>query len=807
MNERRPTDFELAVALRAHLPVRAPADLWDAVATTVAETRQQRAWPSIVGALTDADPMVRRRSTLLVAAALLAVAFLGLVAAGALHLWQPAPFPGAHGLFAFVRQGDLYVASADGRDVVRVAHVDGSDLTTPRWSADRRWLAVQTPEPAILGLDLRSGELRRLAAGTISAWSPVDATLAYYTPGGDIALLDVERGQERVLGQEHADPDQGYPTYGGVLVWSPDGRQLAMTDAIDGALVRVDAATGARTTVVASTTCCAFRPTWSPDAGRIAYSVWSERSVPAGFWVAGADGTGIIEVRDAEGPASDPVWSPDGAWIAYRANHWEGEVRTDRLMIVRPDGRDRRRLVDRFGDIVAWSSDGLGIAYTVRDNEGDAERREVHVIRLADGSDRVLPLPRDATDLAWGLPAQNTPAIGLDLPLPSLTVPVTSDEPPVQPASGQPARGDASWGALAFRVQQGESDCYVGIQRFGGALTIVPPPDGPPPRNPPEAAPPEPGASAAPQPAGESCDFTFAPDGSAFSVTSQAHQSFSIVGNDGVVLSGPFPWHDVPTWSPAGSWVSTSGCDAAGACSASGSMIMRPDGSDRHELPGRPVWSGDEQTLAVLDRDGQLLVGGGDGSGLRPIGVFPLPAAWAPDGSEFVFVRDGDAWIARADGSQVHNLTGFDLGGVTGAWWSPDGRWIAVLQGTTMWAFSPDGSVQQRLGSHLGHPAGGWGPEWAPVWSPDSAWLAIEHDDPNAGVGGTQADVTLVHAGDWRAVRLANAWQPAWSLDGRHLAVVSSSGGGYVADVTDASGSGRTTVFAGLPYPPLGWVD
>jgi Tol biopolymer transport system component len=236
-------------------------------------------------------------------------------------------------------------------------------------------------------------------------------------------------------------------------------------------------------------------------------------------------------------------------------------------------------------------------------------------------------------------------------------------------------------------------------------------------------------------------------------------------------------------------------------------MIMRPDGSDRHELPGRPVWSADDGTLAVLGGDGQLLVGRGDGTGLRPIGSFPLPAAWAPDGSEFVFVRDGDAWLGRADGSQVRNLTGFDLGGVTGAWWSPGGDWIAVLQGTTMWAFSPDGSIRQRLGPHLGPSAGSWGPAWAPVWSPDGTWLAIEHDDPTAAAGSGQEDVTLVHAGDWRAVRLANAWQPAWSLDGRHLAVVSTVGGGYVADVVEADGTGRTTVFAGLPYPPLGWLD
>ena len=123
------------------------------------------------------------------------------------------------------------------------------------------------------------------------------------------------------------------------------------------------------------------------------------------------------------------------------------------------------------------------------------------------------------------------------------------------------------------------------------------------------------------------------------------------------------------------------------ACSTT---IVRPDGSDRRELatwdvPVRPdwqelqsppVWSRDDRVLAMPGPDGSLLVGNGDGSELRAIGTFPIPGGWSADGSTFVFVRDGDAWLAQADGSGVRNLTEFPFGGAAYAAWSPDGRWI-----------------------------------------------------------------------------------------------------------------------------------
>ncbi len=200
--------------------------------------------------------------------------------------------------------------------------------------------------------------------------------------------------------------------------------------------------------------------------------------------------------------------------------------------------------------------------------------------------------------------------------------------------------------------------------------------------------------------------------------------------------------------------------------------------------------------MAVPTDDGTLLVGDGDGSDLHPVGAFPAPAGWSPDGSTFVFVRDGDVWLADADGSGVRNLSRFDLGGASGAWWSPDGRSIAVLQGQTMWIMSSDGSERVRIGSDLGPGDMSWDGGWVPAWSRDGAWLAIPHGD----------QVTLVHPSDRRVVRLEHAWHPVWSRDSRHLAIASDGPGGReVVDVTNPDGSGRVTLREGVR--PIDWVS
>ena len=86
MNGRPVTEAQISQALRAHLPKRAQAGLHERILVAVDDTAQQRALPSLLGVLQDADPGARRRNLLIAAALLIALAIAAAAAAGA---WLP----------------------------------------------------------------------------------------------------------------------------------------------------------------------------------------------------------------------------------------------------------------------------------------------------------------------------------------------------------------------------------------------------------------------------------------------------------------------------------------------------------------------------------------------------------------------------------------------------------------------------------------------------------------------------------------------------------------------------------------------
>jgi Tol biopolymer transport system component len=806
MNDRHLTDIELAEALRAHLPSRAGYDLAGRVRAGMAGTRQQRAWASVFGALTDADPDVRVRALLIAAALLLAATIAGAAAAGALRLSQPDDpletdlVPAAPGLLAYISEGDLNVANPDGTDAAVVAHGDGTSFRAPRWSADGHWIALQTPEPAILLFDMTTHEMRRVAAGTFGDWSPVGPELAFVTPDGDLCIFDVRSGDTRALVTKLVvdDPTEGgYPFWYGnhPIDWSPDDRwllvNLDLPSPEGNSLARVDPRTGATTRLASTDQDDQYQASWAPDSRHIVYTPFFERHVSDRLTVFDTQAMTASEIVEPSDRVMDPWWSPDGVWIAYVA-------RDAGLVLAHPDGSGRRLMgpdVD-LEDAAGWLPDSSAFAYSHTDDKGV---RQLHTVTLADGSDHVVVAADQPGDFAWAGAPRNPPGSIVPMTPPPPAASETPDLPVEAPPAGEPLKPDATWGRLVVRVPDGEADCGLGIITFPGGLIELPRPLAP-------LAPGTPlgsagaGHTAGPQPA-EMCDPAFAQDGSA--VAQVGRSSTTIPWRDGAPASTTIAISALghSPWSPQGGWLTGEACEpgpsAGSDRSCAGWVILRPDGTGRRDLPGRPSWSPDEHLVAVVADDGTLLLGNGDGTDLRSVGVFPAPVGWSPDGSTFAFVRDGNLWLAGTDGTDVRNLSHFDLGGVTGAWWSPDGRFIAILQGQTMWIVAPDGSVRQRVGTQLGPGDGSWGPAWAPGWSPDGAWLAIEHDDR----------VTLVHPDDWRVVRLERAWQPAWSLDGRHLAVVTDDGNGsYAADVTNPDGSGRITVQSGLAYPPVGWL-
>jgi hypothetical protein len=139
MTPRPLTDAQLAAALRAHLPM-AHAAMRERILAEITTTPQERRLPSILGRLTDADPMMRRR--MILAAALVALAFAASMAAiaGALLREQRTPdlsLDPPTDLPAFVRsayddmpklQPMTITALRDGTTKIRIS-VDASGAT------------------------------------------------------------------------------------------------------------------------------------------------------------------------------------------------------------------------------------------------------------------------------------------------------------------------------------------------------------------------------------------------------------------------------------------------------------------------------------------------------------------------------------------------------------------------------------------------------------------------------------------------------------------------------------------------------
>ena len=91
MNGRPLTDVRISQALRAHLPARAGAVLRERILEATETTAQQRALPWFIGGLSDADSVARRRSLLIAAALLVALALASAAAVGALRLLERGP--------------------------------------------------------------------------------------------------------------------------------------------------------------------------------------------------------------------------------------------------------------------------------------------------------------------------------------------------------------------------------------------------------------------------------------------------------------------------------------------------------------------------------------------------------------------------------------------------------------------------------------------------------------------------------------------------------------------------------------------
>ncbi len=90
-----------------------------------------------------------------------------------------------------------------------------------------------------------------------------------------------------------------------------------------------------------------------------------------------------------------------------------------------------------------------------------------------------------------------------------------------------------------------------------------------------------------------------------------------------------------------------------------------------------------------------------------PYRVEPYPR-WSPNGDLIAFLRDGDVWVVRPDGTGQKKIAGD--GTVEALAWSPDGMRLAFSADSYLGFVSPDGTGPERIANIQPH---------ALSWSPD----------------------------------------------------------------------------------------
>ena len=686
------------------------------------------------------------------------------------EILRPSEIPHT-GLLAYSQDGDVYFANADGSGAVRVVHDPGVAFAGPTWSPDGRWLSLEG-RGAVFLLDPGTLELRRVAGGEGAIWSSDSRSVALVRRSesgtGVIQIVDIGSGAVREI---QPNLERGR-SLGVPLAWSPDRKWfLVPVNASEGKrLVRIDGTTGEAVDIAPMYHLSEPGAHWSPDSGRFAYARPDACDNPPcqrAIAVVAADLSGSRVITDPAKLASNPIWSPDGAWIAFSSAS-TGSPSAQTLSIVRPDGRDLRELVELggFRAPFAWSADGRALDFSDID-PSTGLGIGLFEVRISDGTRVTITAAPNLNGFDW----QATP-LGRGPDLPRLPSPATSDlasvAPPQMPPTAPAADPTGSWTGLAV-----DSNCDAGTLNLRTlAFGLVGPP-----------CPDSNGVVVA------------APLGDAYAVP-ESDGSVSVVRSDGPTTRALGPREAVPSgdfgevelaWSPDGLWLSVHRCglDPRIDCLDHDDLVVSIDGRNAQRLPGRPSWSPDGGRLAVQAQNGDLLLGSPDGSHLRSIGAFPMPLSWSPDASQFAFIRDGNAWIANADGSGQRNATNFAHGGAYSATWSPDGRFIAVIQESQLWILAIDGGDLRPLVLGPGRTS-----FHGLSWSPDSARLAVV-------VNRVDGPATLIaRIDDGTAIVLDSGGTPdvAWSPDGRFIALLERDSAVGQIDIANSDGSGRHKV-------------
>lgn len=205
---------------------------------------------------------------------------------------------------------------------------------------------------------------------------------------------------------------------------------------------------------------------------------------------------------------------------------------------------------------------------------------------------------------------------------------------------------------------------------------------------------------------GDITSFAWSPDGTRIAYVQAEGEGgggeIKVVSADGsanrTLVRSPNPLSGI-AWSPDGRWI------------AYGQGIgMAPNGDNRYRIFAKPTTGGDPIRL----------------TGGPPPHENVLPA-WSPDQTRIAYLSvslfepaTASITVMAADGSGATEILSRSGPRMSGPAWSPDGRWLVVVDDEQVRLVRPDGR-----GSHVIYECRLDCTSSAPTWSPDGSKIAI----------------------------------------------------------------------------------